>query len=509
MNWLNTIVDKLVTKHADEEIVVSSGVSPSGTYHMGTLREVLTAEAIYRELRRRGHKARHIHVVDDLDVLRKIPVDVDESFQEHLGKPLCDVPSPDGNGSYADYFLRDLIDAAKELKLEMEIVRAHKKYREGFYADVIEQTFAKLEEAKSIIVEISGRKLDPQWSPVQIVEDGRLKNREVLSLDTGNKQIIYRSAGGEETKVSYTDGQVKLNWRLDWPARWALLGVKAEPFGRDHATKGGSYDTGKELVKRVYDGEAPLPVPYDFINKTGENKKMSKSAGDTLTAVDLLKILPPELIWYFMLRFPPSKLLFFDTNETLIKLFDDFSALLAKDDKTTDDEQLLELCLSGIDSPTVSRVPFTHLQVSYQSSLRDKTKTGEVIKRTEYSGVASEDASIVNRELEFIENWLNNWADEDVVFTVRDEVKPTEFTPDQIEFFSKLADIIEKAPENADGEWYHKAVYELRDKVDMEPKQLFQSIYKLVIGRDSGPRAGWFLSTLGNEWLIDRLRLTK
>ena len=79
MQWLNSIVDELFRRHPEGQIVVSSGVSPSGTYHLGTLREVLTAEVIAEEVRRRGREARHLHIVDDLDVFRKVPLNVPES----------------------------------------------------------------------------------------------------------------------------------------------------------------------------------------------------------------------------------------------------------------------------------------------------------------------------------------------------------------------------------------------------------------------------------------------
>src|SRR3982751_856890 len=97
MQWLNSIVDELIRLHPEGEIIVSSGVSPSGTYHLGTLREVLTAEIIMVEVQRRGRKARHLHIVDDLDVFRKVPVNIPAEFKEYLGKPLCDVPAPDGS----------------------------------------------------------------------------------------------------------------------------------------------------------------------------------------------------------------------------------------------------------------------------------------------------------------------------------------------------------------------------------------------------------------------------
>src|SRR5665213_382458 len=97
MQWLNKIVDELIKLHPEGEIIISSGVSPSGSYHLGTLREVLTAEAIAYEVKRRGRQARHVHVVDDLDVFRKVPANLPETFEQYLGKPLCVVPSPDAS----------------------------------------------------------------------------------------------------------------------------------------------------------------------------------------------------------------------------------------------------------------------------------------------------------------------------------------------------------------------------------------------------------------------------
>src|SRR4051812_37260845 len=113
MQWLNKIVDELLKSHSEGEIIVSSGVSPSGKYHLGTMREVLTAEAIAYEVKRRGRKARHLHIVDDLDVFRKVPVDLPPDYEQYLGKPLCDIPAPDGSEqSYADFYLKDLTVAA-------------------------------------------------------------------------------------------------------------------------------------------------------------------------------------------------------------------------------------------------------------------------------------------------------------------------------------------------------------------------------------------------------------
>lgn len=495
-------------RHGEGEIVVSSGVSPSGKYHLGTLREILTAEAIARELRRRGRTAKHIHVVDDFDVFRKVPQDVPAEFDQYLGKPLCDLPAPDGSQrSYADYFVADLNLVADRLKTDMEIWRSHEQYRAGFFTPAIERALERTDDIKGILSKVSGHKLDEGWSPVQVMEEGYLKNRAFKSIDKSAKQIVYEDSRGQAQTISYADGQVKLNWRIDWPARWWRLGVQAEPFGRDHATKGGSYETGEVIVRDIFQTEPPLPLPYNFINRTGETKKMSKSAGNVVTALGLLDIMPPEIIWYFILRFPPSKQLFFDEGLTLIKLFDDFARLSAKADKTADEQQLIELCLEGIEQPTISQLPFSLLVTSYQASLKDVESTLDVIKRTEYKATAEAQADTIRRELEFIDNWLKNYAPAEVKFDLQSGVSADKFDESERAWLEQLAERIEHAAADAGGDWFHQQIYELKDQFELEPKNMFITLYRLLIGQDHGPRAGWFLATLPREWLIKRLKL--
>src|SRR6185437_1986447 len=226
MQWLNEIVDELVKRRPDGEILIESGSSPSGTYHLGHLRELVTADAIMLEVRRRGRQARHIQFVDDLDALRKIPVNIPAEYEKYLGQPICDIPAPDGSSqSYADYFLQGLVDACQTLGIEVEFIRAHKKYREGFYVPAIERALERIPQIRKALETVSGRRLEDSWSPIQVLEDGRLKKRSFVSLNVEAKTLVCLDQLGNEQTVSYNDGRVKLDWRLDWPGRWWLLHV--------------------------------------------------------------------------------------------------------------------------------------------------------------------------------------------------------------------------------------------------------------------------------------------
>ncbi|HSX23590.1 MAG TPA: lysine--tRNA ligase, partial [Candidatus Saccharimonadales bacterium] len=503
MQWLNKIVDDIVARFPEGEILVESGGSPSGTHHLGHMRELITCDAVMLELRKRGRQAKHIYFVDDLDALRKIPSNIPAEYEKYLGYPLCDIPAPDGSSqSYADYFLDGLVTSCKVLGVEVEFVRSHEKYRAGFFVPAIERCLERIPQARNALETISKHKLDPHWSPIQVMEDGRLKNRKYLSIDKDAKTVKYEDGEGAEQAVRYDKGEVKLDWRLDWPGRWWLLHVNAEPFGRDHASAGGSYDTGVQIMKDVYEAEPPLPVPYDFINLAGDTKKMSASKGTGLDAETVVKVLPPEIVRYLILRSSPLKRLYFDPENGVSQLVDEFAELMSTDPQNP----VLYFSRTGVD-PVISRVPFSHLVSSYQAALKNVEATLTILGRTGYQEVVEQNRQILADELAYIDEWLQRWAPEDVKFELRTDVKPDEFTDQERQFLQKLGDKVAAAQEDADGAWFHAAIYELKDEAGLEPKELFAALYKLLIGKTSGPRAGYFLSILPRDWLVKRLKL--
>lgn len=473
---------------------------------MGYLREIVICDAIMLALRDKGRASRHIHFVDDLDGFRKVPAGLPPEYEKYLGKPLCDMPSPDGSAnSYADYALGSFLDSVTKLGIEIDVIRSHQKYRAGFFGPAIEETLKNLPTVRSVLEKVSGRKLEKDWAPIQVNEEGYLKNRRFVSINTADKTLKYLDASGAEQVTGYETGQVKLNWRLDWPARWWLLKVNVEPSGRDHSTKGGSYDTGVALMKEVFKAPEPLGVAYNFINRAGETKKMSASSGDGILISEVVEVLPPEVARYFILRSSPDKLLTFDPQAGVVRLIDEYAELLAKPNKSESDTQLINLASHGVEE-TVSKVPFSHLVSSYQAALKNSQLTLDIIKRTETEPINEQQETIIKNQLRFTENWLKHWAPEDVKFELAKEPSG-DFSDSEKDYFSKLAKTIENAPESADGEWFHKAIYSLKESGEVSEELLFKPLYKLLIDKPQGPRAGWFLSILPRDWLIKRLKL--
>ena len=508
--WLNQIIDQAIEQYPEGEIVVSSGISPSASYHIGHFREALTADAIAWGLRGRGRDARHLHVVDNFDPLRRRYSFLPEEYEQYVGWPICLVPDPWGcHASYVVHFTEEFKSAATQMGVEMDVIYSYEdQYRTGKMVPYIEQALANIPKIKAIFKEISHREPPEGWAPIQIVSDSKSLNEwRYVSHDTEAKLLTYRRIDGTEGEMSYADGRVKLNWRLDWPARWALQNVRVEPFGKEHGTKGGSYDTGAEFIRQIFHAEPPLPLTYDTIKLLGDNKKMSSSLGNLVTPAQALEVMPPEILRYFVLKSLPKRILYFDSGLGLFNLIDEFSKLEDEVLKGNhpEFEQAYRVATAISVERTISRIAFSHLVAVYQAAQGNKELAKEILERTGYEAEVREHWPVIERELGFVANWLEKFAPESVKFVVAETMPSVELGDDQRAFLSKLADII-AAEKDLNGQGMHDAIYAAAEVAGVKPGQAFTALYRVILGQDSGPKAGWFLASLDGEWLAGRLR---
>ena len=92
MHWVDVESEKLVS--FSQKHVIATGITPSGDIHVGNMREILTGEVISRGLKQKGLDAQLIYIGDTIDPLRKVYPFLDESYKEHVGKPLNEIPCP-------------------------------------------------------------------------------------------------------------------------------------------------------------------------------------------------------------------------------------------------------------------------------------------------------------------------------------------------------------------------------------------------------------------------------
>lgn len=82
MNWAKEVAMRIIEERPNEEVyTVASGVSPSGFVHIGNFREIATPYLVAKELKKLGKKVRYILSFDEFDRFRKVPGNIDPSYE--------------------------------------------------------------------------------------------------------------------------------------------------------------------------------------------------------------------------------------------------------------------------------------------------------------------------------------------------------------------------------------------------------------------------------------------
>ncbi len=506
MHWSLVIAQDIVSKREEKKHVVATGITPSGDIHVGNLREIITGDAVYNALRDMGVDARLIYIADTFDPLRRRYPFLPPEYEAHVGKPLSEIPDPEGRlPSYADHFLLPFLDSLDDLGIQIEVLRADELYKSGLYVDTIKESLLRRDELSRIIKDVSGRKLPEEWSPFNPLCDacGRITAAVVKGYDLDKEEAYYECECGNKGVASFTGGG-KLAWRVDWAARWKILGVTIEPFGKDHAAPGGSFDTGTRISLEIYNYPAPYPIPFEHIllklqQQEGTKAKvtaMSSSRGTNIPVHEILEAVPPVILKHVISRTRPGKHIAFNPSLPLLNLVDEY-----------------EREIGSIGSGIAGELSFRHLVTLVQIARGDSSKLLDAIKRSGYElhEENEEELKEIRKKAEYAENWLRNYAPPNVKFEVQ-AAAPAEELKTLSE--SQKAALTLMAHELRGGrilsaEDWHNKIYEVASATNTEPKEVFKAIYIALLGKPSGPRAGWLLASLETEFLRERFEAAK
>jgi lysyl-tRNA synthetase class 1 len=495
-HWADAIAQEVLQDQSQH--LISTGITPSGDYHVGHLREVMTAEGVHRALLDQGAEVRFNYIADTMDPLRRVYDFLDpEVYTDAVGKPLCDIPCPCGDhASYAEHFLEPFLASMQKLGVELDVIYAHDLYRQGHLDAQILMALEQTEAIKRIENEESRKKVPADWSPFNplCAACGRLSGARVTGFNAAAKTVSYHcDCGHEETAPVSLAG--KLTWRVDWPARWHALGVTIEPFGKDHASRGGSYDTGKRVIREVFHGEPPYPIPYEWLALRGQGD-MSSSKGNLVSIYNLTQTVPPEVARYMIFRVKPLRHIAFDPGLPLLNLVDEYDNIESNNrNQRAADLALLE------DWPPLG-IPFKHLVNLDQITDGDVDKITAILKRHNLPIPGRE---VLQSRIAYARYWVDNFAPPEVRLQLQETLPDAveSLTSEQREALNTLADRLQP---DMNGDDIHALVYSLTQDGDIEPQALFQAIYTAFLGQPRGPRVGWFLGSLEFDFVHTRLQ---
>ena len=259
-------------------VLFETGYGPSGLPHIGTFGEVARTTMVMRAFREISDiPTRLVCFSDDLDGMRKVPGNVPNPDQltPHLQLPLTSVPDPFGKydsfGHHNNAMLRRFLDT---FGFEYEFISATEFYKSGQFDEVLLRAAEKYDDIMAVMLKSLREERQQTYSiflPIH-PETGRVLYVPMKEVNAKDGTITFDDDDGTEMTLPVTGGNVKLQWKPDFGARWAALGVDFEMYGKDHSTNTPIYDK----ICRILGHRPPEHFTYElFLDENGQ--KISKS----------------------------------------------------------------------------------------------------------------------------------------------------------------------------------------------------------------------------------------
>ncbi len=561
VHWLEEIVEKILERN-ETPITLATGKTPSGYIHLGILREIIICDSLRRIFKSKGYKVRFFLFLDSFDAAKRFPPYIDKSFQEkHLGKPFSFIPCPfkDCNcKSWAYHFGNDLTSSFRNFGIKTQIIWTHELYNTKEMQEKIKMALENTAKIKKIIGKYILPTLDDvkkqyftemqkTWMPVMVIcencdkiqhrtKDGTIIPNRVTEYIKDEQQVSYKcNACGTTGKISIYSGRLKLNWRVDWPAKWSLYNTTCEPAGKDHSVKGGAYDTGLELCKEVYEYIGPVKVPYEWLRLGDRDMKTSK--GIVFTPKKYLEIAKPEVFRTLILRTNPIKHIAFRIEE-LPQYYDYYEKMedtyFSQTKESGDYPENLKYIypLTQIDEiPRKKTVQISFKSLTFLTQIQNILSIEKLYQKAKNATQYEDFENFITIEqFEELINQTSKWINE-----VKDIIESEKNEKIKKEILRKVN--IFTIPEKVDGKILNdlnntqkKGIFLLREylnenelidpeslqnkiftiakeKLKIPPRKLFGAIYQVILGKNYGPRLGSFLTLLDKSWLINRFNI--
>ena len=479
-------------------VIFETGYGPSGLPHIGTFGEVARTTMIRRAFEHISDiPTRLVCFSDDLDGMRKVPENVPnpEELGTHLQKPLTDVPDPFGThesfGDHNNAMLKRFLDT---FGFEYEFYSATEFYRSGQFDEILLRAVEKYDDLMAVMLPSLREERRQTYSiflPIS-PSSGRVLYVPMKEVNAANGTVTFTDEDGTDVTVSVTGGNVKFQWKPDFGARWAALGVDFEMYGKDHSTNTPIYDN----ICRILGHRAPEHFTYElFLDENGE--KISKSKGNGISIDEWLKYASTESLSYFMYQKPKTaKRMHFDViPKSMDEYHQQLRAFATQDEKAQLNNPVWHIHNGEVPVSDMV-VPFSMLLNLASAAGAEDSETLWGFIRKYAPEATAETHPGLNQAAGFAVRYYNDFVKPTKTYRLATEIEREAL----LDLRAQLAAL---TGEGHDAEELQSIVFACgRERFD-PMRAWFSAIYEVLLGATQGPRFGGFIALYGVAQTID------
>ena len=508
-----TWIDKLAQELVDREkaigrnmdlIRVESGLGASGIPHIGSLGDAVRAYGVKLALENFGFKSELIAYSDDLDGLRKIPEGFPNTLKEHIGKRVSGIPDPFGcHDSYGMHMSSLLLEGLDDLGIKYDFRRAKDTYEKGVLKDQIHTILVNSKTIGEKIADLTGQEKYQEVIPYFPVCENcdKLYTTESYEYLSDEKKVKYRcrdsTIGGNIVKGCRHEGEAditkdlgKLAWKVEFAARWQAFDIRFEAFGKDIMDSVKVNDwVADEILKYPH----PHHVKYEmFLDKGG--KKISKSLGNVVTSQKWLRYGTPKSILLLLYkRITGARELGFEDIPSLMDEYNELENIYFGKTKVDNESKAIKSkglfeYVNLLNPPKNQSLIVSFRLLIELSRIFKEDRAERVMKKLIDYGVLKNSEPKIKELINLAGNYSDDFHEEEKIEIQLDDVVK--------HALQELADVLgsEKEPEDL-----QNTIYQIAKSNNVSPREFFQTLYKIILNTNRGPKIGPFISDIGRK----------
>ena len=537
-HWIDKLTEDLINHWpSTQEYHCNCGISVSGRQHVGRLRgEIVLTNAVVQELQRKGKDISAIHylILYTSDPWKGKQEQLNsftdpEKAKKYINWRLVDVPDPTGQfSSWIDYYWKAFGDPLPKFGKNIEIIRTHEFYQTDQMKDTIIALIKQKNKIRTILNKY--RKENPfpkDWIPFNplCTKCNRIGTTKALEVDLDTFRVQYFCNSCDEK--GWSDMKLgKLTWRLEWLAIWFTLNIHFEPYGKDHATPGGSRDSCIDVLENVLQH----PRPYGYWNEWVGYSEGRTDYGDMtssgfigFTPSTWLKYADSHVLRYLYLKPPPKRriVLGLDKIPNYVSEYDKAQRIY-HDLEPFENESELHTIRRSYEITHFNNVPdyigfqldFSHALILAQLVELGKKGTDKAIDKLLASGYFTQPPSPVVKKhihtrIEQARSWVNDHGPSYLRINIPEEIPAGISSQLDDELRATILELITRFKTIS---WTQEEIKDsminLREKFGLSRKKMatfFGVLYQIFLGTTRGPRFAPFIASLDQEWVINRL----